>query len=81
MEIEAICNRNFKKAININATSYKIYKTYLLILYIYKQIYIYKFKFLTNLAPLKLFLKSWFNIRAILKCLYISFSPLLLTKL
>ena len=80
MGIKAIYNRNFKKAINTNTTSYKIYKMYLPMLYVYKRIYIYKFKFLTNLAPLKLLLKSQFNIRAILKCLYISFSPLLLAK-
>ena len=56
--MEAIYNRNFKKVINTNTISYKIYKTYLLILYIYKQIYAYEFKFLTDLAPLKLPLKS-----------------------
>ena len=78
--MEAIYNYNFKKVINTNATSYKIYKMYLLILYVYKWIYIYEFKFLTDLAPLKLLLKSWFNIRAIFKCLYISFSPLLSAK-
>ena len=79
--MEAIRNRNFKKVINTNATSYKIYKMYLLILYIYKQIYAYKFKFLTNLVPLKSLLKFWFNVKAILKYLYISFSPLLSAKL
>ena len=80
MGMEAIYNRNFKKAINTNTTSYKFYKTYLLMLYVYKRIYVYEFKFLTNPAPLKSLLKSWFNVRAILKCLYVSFSSLLLAK-
>ena len=80
MGMEAICNYNFKKVINTNATSYKFYKTYLLMLYVYKRIYVYKFKFLTDFMPLKLLSKSWFNVRAILKCLYISFSSLLLAK-
>jgi len=78
--MEAIYNYNFKKVINTNTTSYKFYKTYLLMLYVYKWIYVYEFKFLTNPAPLKLLLKFWFNVRAILKCLYISFSSLLLAK-
>jgi hypothetical protein len=40
MKIEAIRKCNFKKAINTNTTNYKIYKMYLLMLHIYKQIYI-----------------------------------------
>jgi len=52
-----------------------------LMLYVYKQIYIYKYIFLTNPVLLKLFLKSLFNVKALSKCLYISFSPLLSAKL
>ena len=51
-----------------------------LMLYVYKQIYVYEFIFSTDLALLKSFLKSLFNVRALSKCLYISFSPLLLAK-
>ena len=42
--------------------------------------YIYKFKLLTNLTPLKSVLKSLFAITAALRCLYTSFSPTLLIK-